>query len=317
MKVVITARDFDVPDGAASEALVRAGFEVSNYTASAFGAGTDGEILASLIGDAECVVVGSEEITSEIICRCPGLRLISRRGVGTDSIDLEAARSHGITVARTLHTVESAVAEHIMAYLLYFARRIDLQNRSIHAGEWNRMMMPGLKGRTLGLIGFGGIARETAKRAVPFGMRVLYYCRHPEQEEFPGARYASMDQLLRESDYVSVNVPLTPDTAGMFSREIILRMKPGSILINTARSPVVDQQALRKALDDGHLAGAAIDVFDEEPCRDNPFLEYENVVMTPHTAPFTVENFAGVNRMAAQNVIDFAGAGISRENIVV
>lgn len=303
MKAVITARNFSTNDRTALQSLIEAGFEIEDYSDKDIGSGTDTEYIFSLIRNANAVICGPERITNETIEKCPDLRLISRRGVGYDTIDIDFCRQKGVAVARALGTVEASVAESVMAYILYFARRIDLQSESMHRGEWKRLMTSGVKNRTLGLIGFGGIGKEIAKRAVPFGMRVLYYCRHPEDKY--GAEFAELDELLRQSDYISVNVPHTSETENLINAEKIAKMKDGAILINTARSKIVDTSALAAALISGKLGGAAVDVFDREPCTNSPLIGLPNVVLTPHTAPFTEENFCKMNNRAAQNVIDF------------
>ena len=179
-------------------------------------------------------------------------------------------------------------------------------------------MMPGVKSRTLGLVGFGGIGKEIARRAAAFDMEILYYCHHPkkEWEETYHARYADLDELLAASDYVSVNVPLTESTRGLCGKEFFRKMKQGSVFINIARGEVADPEALKEALDSGHLSGAGVDVFATEPCTDSPLRSCENAVLTPHTAPYTVENFAGMNELAARNVIDFFNGQLNEKMLV-
>lgn len=303
MKVVVTARNFSTDDKTALEMLQNAGFNVEDYSAEDIGSATDEEYLRSLVLNADAVICGPEKISNKAIEESKNLKIVSRRGVGYDSIDIDFCKKHNVAVARALGTVEGSVAESVMAYILYFARRIDLQSESMNRGEWKRIMTPGAKNHTLGLIGFGGIGREIAKRAVPFGMDVLYYCRHPK-DEF-GAHYAELDELLRESDYVSINVPLNESTVNMIDEKAIAKMKDGAILINTARSKIVDTNALADALKSGKLSGAAVDVFDNEPCKDSPLVGLPNVVLTPHTAPFTKENFREMNNRAAKSVIEF------------
>ena len=303
MKVVVTARNFSTDDDSALMMLKNAGFDVEDHSAEDIGSGTDREHILSLVRDADAIICGPETISNKAIEESKNLKIVSRRGVGYDSIDIDFCRKKGVAVARALGTVEGSVAESVMAYILYFARRIDLQSESMNKGEWKRIMTPGAKGRTLGIIGFGGIGREIAKRAVPFGMKVLYYCRHPQDEH--GAHYAGLDELLAKSDYVSINVPLTEDTVKMINEETIAKMKDGAILINTARSGIVDTDVLADALRSHKLSGAAVDVFDNEPCTDSPLVGLPNVVLTPHTAPFTSENFREMNNRAAKSVIEF------------
>lgn len=303
MKVVVTARNFSTDDKTALQMLQNAGFEVDDHSAEDIGSATDEEYVRSLILDADAVICGPEGISNQAVAESKNLKIVSRRGVGYDSIDVDFCKKNGIAVARALGTVEGSVAESVMAYILYFARRIDLQSESMNKGEWKRIMTPGAKNHTLGLIGFGGIGKEIAKRAVPFGMDVLYYCRHPK-DEF-GAHYAELDELLSKSDYVSINVPLTESTVNMIDEKTFSKMKDGAIFINTARSKIVDTNALVDALKSGKLSGAAVDVFDNEPCTDSPLIGLPNVVLTPHTAPFTKENFREMNNRAAKSVIEF------------
>lgn len=307
MKIVITARNFTTYDSAAAESLRARGCEVVDLSDHAFTlAATEADMIAAL-SEADAAICGLEPITDNILAGCPKLKLVSRRSIGYDSIDLEACRAHGVAVTRLTGMIEGAVAEHVMACILYFAKRIDVQNASMQRGEWNRILVPGAKGRTLGLVGFGGIGKEIARRATAFGMNVVYTCRHPNpawDAEF-GVAYRPLEALIAESDYISLNVPLTEQTRGMFAAPQFKQMKRTAVLINIARGGVVDVPALRKALDDGEIGGAAIDVYDTEPCTDSPLIGCDKAVLTPHTAPFTSENFLAMNRRAAQNVLDF------------
>ena len=308
MKIAITGRNFSsAEDTRAVDLLRAAGHEVIDHSTLDFGTGTPEAEVIRAVGDAAIIVAGLEPISRRVIETCPNVRLVSRRGIGYDGVDLDACKARGAAVLRTTGAVEGAVAEHVMAYILHFARRVAEQSASMHRGEWNRVMMPGAKNRTLGLVGFGGIGKEVAKRAVPFGMNVLYNCRHPKPEwnEQYGVQYRALDDLLAESDYVAVCVPLTDATRHMFGAAEFARMKPGSVFLNIARGQIADTQALKAALDSGHLGGAGVDAFDSEPCTDSPLITCENAVLTPHTAPFTSENFCEMNRRAAQNVLDF------------
>ena len=307
MKIVITARNFRMPDDRAYERLQQEGYEVIDAAMEGCGAGTSEERMTSLIGDADIAITGLEPIGAYVLTHCPHLKLVSRRSIGYDSVDLEACRRHGVAVLRATGTVEAAVAEQVMAYILHFARQLDKQNISMHQGRWERMMTYGAKNRILGLVGFGGIGKEIAKRAVAFGMDVWYYCRHPEEkwETDYQVRYCSFDELLKKSDYLSVNVPLTKETRHMFSSVQFQKMKKESVFINIARGQIVDYEALKKALDEKWIRGAGVDVFDTEPCTDSPLLGCENALLTPHTAPYTSENFSEMNSRAAENVISY------------
>ncbi len=315
MKIAITARDFSAYDSRAVELLRAAGHEVTDFSVNGFGNGTREKEIIDAAHDADIVIAGLEPYSANVIDRCKNLKLISRRGIGYDNVDLDACKSHGISVIRTVGAVEGAVAEHVMAYILYFSRRIDMQNSTMQLGKWNRVMTSGAKNHTLGLAGFGGIGKEIAKRAVPFGMNVLYYCRHPREswESEYGVKYMPLDELLAESDYVSINMPLTGATRGMFDENLIGKMKKGSILINISRAQIADENIIRSAILSGHLGGAAIDVFKNEPCTDSALVGLDNVILTPHTAPYTMENFVEMNIRSAENVLSFLDGTIDEK----
>lgn len=318
MKVVITARNFSAGESRGLEILAAAGLEIINAEGGNWGTGASDEELRRTIAGADFVIAGLEPFNAETIAACPELKLISRRGIGYDAVDLAACRRHGVTLARTLGAVEGAVAEHVLAYILYFAKCIGRQNEAMQRGEWTRIMAAGAKSRRLGLVGFGGIGKEIARRAVPFGMEVSYYCRHPraEWDAQYGVSYQPLDELLAQSDYVSVNVPLTAETEKLFDAAAFAKMKQGSIFINIARAKVMDEKALRAAVDSGHLGGAAVDVFLKEPCTDSALHGSDKIILTPHTAPFTAENFALMNNIAAQNVVDFVRGELEEKYIV-
>ncbi|MCI5850058.1 MAG: phosphoglycerate dehydrogenase [Sutterellaceae bacterium] len=308
MLVVATARSFRKYAGNSPAILKEAGLDFLDLSDEGFDASSTEDRLAEALRDADAAIVGNEPITAGLLSRLPKLKAVTRRGIGYDSVDTEACRKRGIAAMRTTGAVEGAVAEHVFAYMLYFARRVDLQNLFMQNGKWTRLPMPGLDRKTLGLVGFGGIGKEIARRAKPFGMEILYFCRHPkaEWEAEYGAKYVPFDELLERSDYLSVNVPLTPGTRGMFGPEQFSRMKDGAVFINIARGPVADARALRSALDSGKLGGAGVDVFDHEPCEDSPLMGSSRAVLTPHTAVFTETNSFIVNERAAKNIAEWS-----------
>ena len=316
MKIAITCRDFSSYDRRALHMLEQAGLEIADYSDRGYGIAASPAKIAEDVGDAELLLLGLEPCNEEVLQQCPRLKMVSRRGVGYDNVDLEACRRRGITVTRALGGVEGAVAEHVLAYILYFARRIDRQDVDMQQHVWNRILMPGAKNRTLGLIGFGGIGKEVAKRAVPFGMNVLYHCRHPKAEwdaEY-GVTYRPLDALLQESDYVALCLPLTEETQSMCDKAFFAKMKPGSYLINIARGGIVSDEALKEAVLSGHLAGAAVDAFRKEPCTDSPLFGVPGIVLTPHTAHYTQENFGELNILAVQNILDYLN-GCLKESV--
>ncbi len=267
MNVVITTVNFT--DTALSK-LKEAGLNAWKYSGPALGAGVSEDILYEAVKDADIIIAGTETYSLNLLKRLNRLKFISRNGIGYDAIDLNALKELGIGLTRTTGFVEGAVAEHVMAYVLYFARRIDAQNKLMHKHVWKPTLEPGAKGKTLALYGFGGIGKEIAKRAVPFKMNVIYYCRHPnlEDEKTYGVKYVDEETLLREGDFLSLNVPLTDSTFHLIDKNKLDQMKTGSILINIARGPVIDEFAVTDALKSGKLGAAAVDVFPSEPCTD-------------------------------------------------
>ena len=246
-------------------------------------------------------------ITAEVMARMPRCRIVARYGIGVDTIDLDAATRAGIIVTNNPTYCIEEVAEHTMALLLSCARKVAFYDRLVRKGRWE--VPPGkpmfrLVGRTLGLVGFGNIARAVAVRAAAFGMRVLYYDPFvpPGQFPVPGEK-KEFFAMLRESDFVSVHPPLIPETRGMMNEEAFARMKPTAFLINCSRGPIVDTDALVRALDAGRIAGCALDTTDPEPLPDPHALRgRENVIITPHAAWYSEQAMVGLQSGAPNEV---------------
>jgi glyoxylate reductase len=243
--------------------------------------------------------------------RLPGLRVISNYGVGVDHIDLRAAAERGIPVGNTPGVLDGATADMGFALLLAAARRLvegDRYARSPQFVTYDPGYMLGreVHGSTLGIVGLGRIGRQVARRAAGFEMRVLYHNRQPrpEHERELNVRYASFDELLAESDYVMLTLPLTEATRGLIGPAALAKMKPTATLINIARGPVVDTQALTAALTSGQIAAAALDVTDPEPLpRDHPLLALPNVIIAPHLGSATIETRRRMAEMSAANLL--------------
>ena len=246
-------------------------------------------------------------ITAEVMMRMPKVRIIARYGIGVDTIDLAAATRAGIIVTNNPTYCIEEVAEHTMALVLACARKVPLYDRMVRAGKWE--LPPGkpmfrLSGRTLGLVGFGNIARAVAARAAAFGMKIVYADPFVVDGQFkePG-RKVELDELLRESDFVSVHPPLTPQTRGMIGDEALAKMKPTAFLVNCARGPVVNTDALVRALDAKKIAGCALDTVDPEPLPDpHPLRNRDNVIVTPHTAWYSEQALVGLQAGAPGEV---------------
>jgi D-3-phosphoglycerate dehydrogenase / 2-oxoglutarate reductase len=253
---------------------------------------------------------GIERLGPEIIRRLGRCRVISVYAVGTDGVDVEAATRHGIPVANVPDYCTAEVAEHTIALILAAWRRLPRAERVARTGSWaldDLREIRRLTGRTLGLLGFGRIAREVAARARGLGVELLACDPHvaPDAGDALGVRLCARDELLRRSDVLSIHVPLTPGTAGSVDAAALALLPPGAIVVNAGRGGVVDEEALLAALRSGRLAGAALDVLrTEPPPPDHPLLALETVICTPHMAYYSVESLADLRRAAAGNVRD-------------
>lgn len=250
----------------------------------------------------------STKFTEQIFAACPEMKLLSIWGTGTDNVDLEAARRHGVAVTNTPAVAAQAIAEHCLMLSLAVARRVIPLHQKVVGGAWPRGQSIQLRGKTLGVIGLGAIGRQFAKLGEAIGMRVITWTMNPNPAL--GFELVDRDTLLRESDVVSLHLRQSPDTLGFIGAAEFEMMKPSAILINTARGPIVDEAALIMALKAGRIAGAGLDVFDVEPLpAGHPLTTLENVVITPHCAGVTPEVLEAGLAMALDNVTDFlAGA---------
>jgi D-3-phosphoglycerate dehydrogenase len=240
-------------------------------------------------------------VTRRIIEAAENLKLIQCYTIGFDDVDLVAARERGVPVANAAGTLSKPIAEYIITVSLYLLKSIEFAHTELNKGNWvQQQMVSGprvpleLGVLTLGIIGAGGIGKEVARLAKGFGTKILYHNRTKLPEEVErelGLEYSSFDDLLASSDVLSISVPLTDETRGMIGAEEIARMKAGAVLVNTARGEIVDYGALADALKSGHLRGAAVDVFENEPhIQDCPLLGLENVILTPHSSAGSTES---------------------------
>ncbi|OYT28629.1 MAG: D-glycerate dehydrogenase [Thermofilum sp. ex4484_82] len=254
----------------------------------------------------------TDKIDAEVMDAAPNLKVISTYSVGYDHIDIEAATKRGIYVTHTPGVLTDAVAEFTVGLLLAVTRRVLEADRTIRANEWNKpwnpffLTGPELKGKTLGIIGFGRIGVAVAKKVQGFEMNVIYYdvYRKEDVEKELGVKYVDLETLLKTSDFVSLHVPLMKETYHMIGEKELKMMKPTAYLINTARGAVINTDALIKALEEGWIAGAALDVFEQEPLPPNhPLTKFKNVVLAPHIASATIEARQRMAELAANNLV--------------
>ena len=278
--------------------------------------------LAGQVESADALIVRSAVyVDSALLEHARKLRVIGRAGVGVDNIDLEAATRKGIAVMNTPGANAVAVAEHTFGLMLSLARHLSRADATTHAGKWEKKTLQGteLRGKTLGIVGLGRIGLEVAKRGRAFGMKVIahdpFLSTAVAREQ--AIRLCDLDELYRESDYLTLHVALTPQTAHMITAESLPRLKRGARLINCARGELVDAAALSEALKSGHLAGAGLDVFEQEPPKGSPLLELPNVVLTPHIGGSTHEAQEAVGYQIAQQIKEYLKHGVIQNAVNV
>ena len=273
------------------------------------------EAILDVARDADGLFVTYGQITAEVISGLRNCKVIGRFGIGTDNIDIPTASRRGIIVTYAPVYCLDEVSEHTMALLMALARKIPFSSKLVQAGQWD---MPAvipinrLRGRTLGLVGFGNIPQSLAPKAQAFGLTVIATDPFVKAESAKSLKVevVSLDTLLERSDFVSVHAPLTKETENLFDADAFKKMKPEAMLINTARGPLVDVAALAQALDDGEIAGAALDVLPIEPPPVNfVLLGRDNVILTPHTAFYSEEALLNLQTTVAKDVVAVLSGG--------
>lgn len=303
MKVVITR-----PLPEAGLHLLHDHYDVHTYGEQP-GSRFDEAGLIDIAHDAAALVtVLSDPVTARVLEACPALQVVAQFAVGHDNIDLEAARRHEVVVTNTPGVLTDATADFAFALLLAVARRLREADRYVRDGRFQRwetmeLLGMGLTGRTIGIVGMGRIGKAMARRAIGFGMEVIYYNRHranPTDEYLLSARRVDLDDLLAASDVVSLHCPLNDDSHHLIDAAALEKMKPSALLVNTARGPVVDEAALVEALRAGQIAGAGLDVFEREPEVHAGLFEHPRVVLAPHLASATIEARTAMARMCSE-----------------
>ncbi len=283
--------------------------------------GLKAEELQSIIGEYDAVVVRSAtKITKDIIAKGDKLRVIGRAGIGVDNVDVQAATEKGIVVMNTPQGNALAAAEHTIGLMFAAARKIGIADRTMKQGKWEKKALMGVEvyGKTMGVIGIGNIGIIVAEKALALGMKVLAYDIFISKEfaASKGIELVDLDTLLKESDFITVHVPLVKETRGLINKDAIAKMKKSVIIINVARGPVVNDGDLNEALRAGRIAGAALDVFNEEPPpKDYPLVLCDNVVCTPHLGASTAEAQDKVAIDIANQIVDFFQNGVIKNSV--
>ena len=281
---------------------------------------TPPELVAQRIGNADAVLINKVQITAEVMDACPCLRYVGLFATGFNNVDVAYAAAHGITVCNVPGYSTEAVAQHTFALLLALTNRVGEYNRTVAEGDWMKsatfsyfpIPLTELSGKTIGIVGYGAIGRRAADIARAFGMEVLVCGRRPIAD--PAVTQVPLDDLLARADVVSLHCPLNADSERMLDAAAFAKMKRGAYLINTARGPLVDETALRAALDSGHLGGAGLDVLEREPmAADCPLYGAPNCLITPHIAWAAVDTRSRLMGVVADNLRAFlAGESINR-----
>lgn len=279
---------------------------------------TEPEVLEQL-KPVRAVIAGSEPYTPRVMDANPQLRVIARAGVGYDAVDVAAATERGIAVCTTPGTNQDAVAEHTFAVMLGLAKSIISQHAGTVAGKWPRRATIPLRGRVLGIAGLGRIGKSVAIRGAAFGMKLLAFEPYPDKDFVAknNITLVSLDKLLADSDYVSLHIPLMPESRNIINREKLALMKPTAFIINTSRGGLINEQDLAEALKAKKIAGAGIDVFEEEPPPlDHPLLHMDNVLVTPHAAGVDLQSRDDMAASAAQSIIALSQGKWPAEQVV-
>jgi D-3-phosphoglycerate dehydrogenase / 2-oxoglutarate reductase len=275
------------------------------------------ELLPTLHGVAASLA-GSEPYTRRVIEANPQLRVIARAGVGYDAVDLAAATEHGIAVTITPGTNQDAVAEHAFALMLALVKNLIPQHNGTVAGQWPRQANLPLRGRTLGIAGLGRIGKAVALRGVAFGMPVIAYEPYPDQAfvRQHNIKLVPFDRLLAESDFLSLHLPMTAESKHTINENTLAKMKPTAFLVNTARGGLVCEADLYEALRSRRIAGAGLDVFEQEPPGISPLFSLDNVVVTPHAAGVDLQSRDDMALSAAQAIVSLSRGEWPSEKVV-
>jgi D-3-phosphoglycerate dehydrogenase / 2-oxoglutarate reductase len=297
-RVLVTPTTFGRGDPALKSSLEQS---VGSVTYNTSGRPLGATELGPLVADIDGWIAGLDRIDADVIAAAPRLKVIARYGVGVDRVDVRAATRHGVVVTNTPGANATAVAEHAIALMLALCRNLCRADRAVRRGEWPRHDGVGLCGKTVGLVGFGAVGREAARRLQAFGCRIVAHDPFLPAEGFRAHRVdpVTLGDLLAAADIVSLHAAYTPGTPALVDDGFLACMRPGAFLVNTARGELVDEEALHRALSSGRLRGAGLDCFRQEPPpAEHPLLRLPQVVATPHTAAHTDEAAAAMGRMA-------------------
>ena len=263
------------------------------------------ESLSKHLKDVDAIIVGLEKISRDIIASAPRLKVIAKHGAGVDNIDIPAASERGIAVVTAKGANSDAVADLVIGLILSLARKIPYGDKSIRGKKWERIVGTQVNNKVLGIIGLGNIGKKVASRSKGFEMKILAHdaIRDNDFARSVGIQYVNRNTVLSNADFVTIHLPLNEETRGMIAKPELGMMKPTAYLINTARGGIIDEESLYQCLKEGKIAGAALDVFMEEPPWKSPLLELDNVITTPHMAGYTYEALEATGMISAESIL--------------
>lgn len=312
--VLVTPRSFAQWDNSPLVFLKNSGFTVERNPLQR--PLTEDELVESA-QSADGLIVGIDPVSKKVIESARRLRVISKYGVGVDNIDLAAATERGIVVTSTPGANTEAVADLTFGLIIAASRRIAEADLCVKAGRWERFMGVDIWGRTLGIIGAGQIGRAVARRARGFDMKVIAFDVRTDREwaAFAGVEYTDLEELMTRSDFIAIHIALTDATRGLIGKDLLGLMKQTAVLVNTARGGIIDEKALTEALNEGKIFGAALDVFSEEPVRDERLLKARGLIATPHIGAYSRGALNMMGLMAVENLLAVF-KGLKPEHVV-
>lgn len=307
-RIVVTSPSFSKNEELKSE--IESHFKTVTFNEK--GDRLDGKALIEFMDDARGAVIGLERMDKSVISECRHLRIISKYGVGLDNIDLEYCKEHGIAVRWTPGINRTSVAEMTLAFMIMLGRNILKTSIQLKGGTWNKNGGYDLHGKTVGIIGVGNIGKEVVRLLKPFECRIMAndIIEQSEYYDQNGLEKSSKEEIFKLADYITIHTPLTDLTVNMINRRILSKMKRSAFVINTARGPIIDSFDLKWALKNNVIAGAALDVYAEEPPQDSELLAFGNLICTPHIGGNSYESVLSMGRSAIGHLRDFFYTGI-------
>lgn len=303
MKVLITPRSFGKYNDIAKNRLLENGIEIINNPSGSI---LSEDELIKLVSDVDGIIIGVDPLNERVLSHAKKLTVISKYGVGVDNIDLEYCKKNNIDVHITKNANSQAVADYAFALILAVARKVTEINDACHKKDWSKKVTVDIYQKKIGILGFGNIGKAVACRARGFDMEVLAYDTY-QDHEFADAhqvRFTSIDEIVENCDFISIHLPLIPETEHLLNYERMSRMKKNAILVNTARGGIIDEDDLVRILKEKKIYGAGIDVFQHEPASESPLLELSNVIVGSHCAASTEGAIENMSNFAVENLIE-------------